>query len=375
MTGEGASRRGADASPRSWAAGARALAVIALLATFPTPAAAEPADSPVLTARVFGVPVRLEVEPFAERARTRDALAAALEAIFRAQALTSPDPSALPFAPEITGGVADLNRAAGGPAVRVDADLFELLQRALGFCRWSEGALGPLGGHLTTLWGLRRQVLGKPTMAALEHATYSAACDRLTVDHEAGTVTLAAGSLVDLLPFERGFAADQAIEAFRDHGASNGWVEIGHLARAIGGGPSGDGWPIAVDATDPVTTPTERILLQDRALALAAAWAEPVEIAGDRHPRFLDQRSGRPGTGTVAVVAVTETAVDAAGLAAVLFVLPSRVGEYRLGALRPTPAVKWFLGTGEGLPLIVERGWADLPKWRADGPFGLPRRP
>jgi thiamine biosynthesis lipoprotein ApbE len=174
--------------------------------------------------------------------------------------------------------------------------------------------------------------------------------------------------------FERGFAVDRAIESFRQRGVSNGWIEIGHLARAIGGGPDGAGWPIAVDATEPVTTPTERVLLHDRALALAALWAEPIEIAGDRHPRYLDHRTGRPGKDTVAVLAVTETAVDAAGLAATLFVLPSRIGEYRLGSLRPAPAVKWFLGAGESVPLITERGWAELPKWKPSSPrpFGRP---
>jgi thiamine biosynthesis lipoprotein ApbE len=354
--------------------GARGLAIAALLLSSAAGAAAQPAGPAVLTARVFGVPVRLEIEPFVERARTRDTLAAALAAINRAEALTSPDPTALPFATEIAGGVADLNRAAGGGPTAVDPDLLALLQRVQSFCLWSEGAVGPLGGHLASLWGLRRPVSGKPTMAALAQASGSAACDRLSLDPAAGTARLAAGSLVDLLPFERGFAADQAIEAFLEHGATNGWVEIGHLARAVGGGPDGDGWPIAVDATSPVTTPTERVLLEERALALAAAWAEPIEIAGDRHARYLDHRTGRPKADTVAVLVVTETAVDAAGLAAALFVLPSRVGEYRLGALRPAPAVKWFLGAGEGLPLVTERGWAELPKWRADGPFGRPRR-
>jgi thiamine biosynthesis lipoprotein ApbE len=175
---------------------------------------------------------------------------------------------------------------------------------------------------------------------------------------------LAAGSLVDLLAFERAFAVDLAIAAFEELGVTSGWAEIGHVVRALGGGPDGAGWPINVDATNPVTTPTEHILLHDRALALAASWAESIEIAGDRHAPWIDHRTGRPATGTVAVLAVSETAVDAAGLAATLFVLPQRIGQYRLGSLQPQPAVKWFLGHGDGRPLVTDRGWAGLPKWQ-----------
>lgn len=326
-------------------------------------AVASGAEPAALSAGAFGADARIEIEPLAERAGTRDALAAALEAIRRAEALVSPDPGSLPFVEEVEGGVAALNRQGGLGPVALDSDLFALLRRALDFCQFTGGALGPLGGRLAGLWGIRQPVAGKPTLAALSQASGSASCDRLVLDPAAQTATLSAGSLVDLLAFERGFGVDQAIEALRELGASNGWVAIGQVARAFGGGPDGAGWPIAVDATDPVTTPTERVLLRDRSLSLAAAWIDPIDIAGDRAAPHLDHRTGRPVSGTLAVLAVTETAADAAGLAAALFVLPQRVGLFRLASLQPAPAVKWFLGSGSGPPLVAERGWAELPKW------------
>lgn len=342
----------------------RSAAILLGLAALALASPAEAADPEALTARAFGVEARIEIEPLGERAGTRDALAGALEAIRRAEALTAVDPGSLPFVEEVAGSVAELNRNAGLGPVEVDPHLLALLQRTLDFCRFSDGAFGPLGGRLAGLWGLRRPVAGKPTLAALSQASGSASCDRLVLDPAARSAALSAGSLVDLLAFERAFAVDRAIAVLRELGAESGWVEIGHVARAFGGGPDGAGWPIAVDATDPVTTPTERILLRDRALALAASWVDPIEIAGDRAAPFLDHRTGRPVAGTRAVLAVTETATDAAGLAAALFVLPQRVGLFRLGGLQPQPAVKWFLGSGEGTPLLAESGWAELPKWK-----------
>jgi thiamine biosynthesis lipoprotein len=327
-------------------------------------ALAHGAETAVLEARAFGAEAHLEIEVLSERAQTRDALAEALAAIRRAEALVSPDPASLPFAEEVAGGLAELNRQAGVAPAMLDPDLHALLGRALDLCYFSEGAFSPLGGHLVRLWGLRQPVEGRPTLAALAQASSSAACERLRLERAGRSATLAPGSRADLLALERAFAVDRALAALRERGATNGWVQIGHVARAMGDGPDGAGWPIAVDATDPVTTPTERVLLRDRSLALAAAWADPIEIAGDREPPHLDQRTGRPATGTIAVLVVTETAVDAAGLAAALFVLPQRVGLFRLGALQPPPAVKWYLGSGGGIPLIAERGWAELPKWQ-----------
>jgi hypothetical protein len=108
---------------------------------------------------------------------------------------------------------------------------------------------------------------------------------------------------------------------------------------------------------------TERIELRDRAIALVSGLDGVLDIGGERHAPYLDQRSGRPRSGTLGVAVVTEIAVDAQALATALFVMPNREGRFRIGVLEPEPAVIWFLGTGEGLPLIAEHGWAELPKW------------
>jgi thiamine biosynthesis lipoprotein ApbE len=73
----------------------------------------------------------------------------ALERIRALEKLTDPNGSA-------AAGVALLNVAAGKPAVKLDPELFALLLKAAGFCEWSSGVHGPLGGHLGALWGPRR---------------------------------------------------------------------------------------------------------------------------------------------------------------------------------------------------------------------------
>ena len=60
---------------------------------------------------------------------------------------------------------------------------------------------------------------------------------------------------------------------------------------------------------------------------------------------------------------VTELALDAQALAAALFVLDNREGEFHLGSLRPRPAVKWYLGEESNTPLVIENGWAGLLTW------------
>jgi thiamine biosynthesis lipoprotein len=305
-------------------------------------------------------PLRLEGQAFSEeivievldlpREEGEAALRRAFAAVERAAALTDPSGS-------VPGGAGRINAAAGEGPHPVAPDLLPLLARTLSFCRWSEGAHGPLGGRLYRLWGLRRPAPSLPAEAALQEAVESAACDRLTLDPAAGTAELRAGSRLDLHGYALGYAVDQGTAALRDAGAGNGRVRVGPVERAFGPGLAGRGWIVEPPHLPGLTSPLEPILLKDRALAVAGL-GRRLRAGGETYLPFVDQRRGRPAEGVVGVLAVAELATDAQGLAASLFVTGSRRGQMLLGSLRPAPAVLWALGSGEGTPLLTSYHWS-----------------
>ena len=315
-----------------------------------------------ISGRAFDSDLAIEIEPLADGGRSRDLLVAALTLVRELERLTHVvDVFAKPEAED--RGVGRLNASSGSGPVEIDARLLLLLARSLEYCRWSRGAYGPMGGVLHGLWGLRHKVVGLPSAAVLAEQTNLAQCDRLQLDLDQGTAQLWSKSRIDLWGFARGFAIDAAVELLQQQGAFSGWVQIGHVTRAFGPGPSGKGWPMAMNPGDPASTPTERVFLRDQALAMASFQERALEVAGERFAPYIDHRLGRPAAGKVAVLAASDTALDAEALAATLFVLPNREGEFYLGALRPQPAVKWFLGSTEGTPLIMQREWSRLKSW------------
>ena len=290
------------------------------------------------SSEVFGEPARVEVRGL-EAAPAETALRAAVAELAAAEA----DAVAL---------AVRLNAAAGLDGVPVAEPERLMLRRALGFCLWSEGAHGPVGGVLYELWRSAR-----PSPAALAAARQTSGCDRLRLDDEAGTAQLAAGSRVDLRGFAAGWAVDRAVDVLRQQGASNARVRLGRLERAVGPGPAGRGWSPEPDLPAAWLEPLPPARLRDRALAVAGH--EPARvIAGDSYSVHLDLRSGLPAEGVAATIAVTELAIDAQALAVTMFVLGQREGMMRLGALRPEPSVAWLLGSGDGAPLLTTHRWA-----------------
>jgi thiamine biosynthesis lipoprotein ApbE len=294
--------------------------------------------------RAFGMPLRLEA--LAGRG-VEAALRRAAVAVHEVESASDPD----------NGPLATLNASAGSGPQKPGAELLATLVRALSFCRWSEGTQGPLGGQLYDLWGLRVARAAVPGAEALQQATAAAACDRLAIDEAKGSVTLAAGARLDLWGFAAGAAVDRAVEALSERGVRDASVMLGPLQRGVGEGPSGTGWPLRVPVPPVLRSFTAELELRGQAFALVSAADGTMRAGGESRAPYLDQRQGRPATGVLATVAITELGMDAQALAVTLFAAGNRRGSLLLGQLRPSPAALWVLGDGTGEPLVSDYHW------------------
>lgn len=319
--------------------------LLALWTGVPLPVATPPVHQ---SSQAFGKPMDLEIRDLpAESAR--EAIQQAIAGVAELQRLTDT-------------GVAALNAAAGKGPQPVDPQLLAVLARATSFCEWSEGAHGPFGRDLYALWGLRSPASEPPqppNADQVRQAANAASCDRLTLDPKKGTAALAAGSGVDLLDFIAGAAVDRAVDLLRQRKAGNGFVRIGAVQRGFGPGPGGRGWPVALPQFPGQEGVADLIYLRDRAVSTATQSDHPL-LGGTLS--YLNQRTGQPAPGRLATVAVTGLALDAEALATAMLILGPREGQLRVGAMRPRPSLLWFLGSGEGSPLIVDYRWSDITR-------------
>ena len=325
-----------------------ALVLLVTVAAGAARAAGEAKASAAQTVTVVGSAfgASLEMDALAGR-DSEKALLAALAAVQELESATD----------GARGALAELNRGAGGGPRKVEPTLLAALDRALSFCRWSEGTLGPLGGPLNEIWGLRTPRPGLPTTAALEQATAAADCDRLSVDVAKGTAALAAGSQLDLWSFEAGAALDRAADVLAARGVNDASLTLGNVQRAVGGGPDGHGWLLRITVPPALQSFTGAIRLRDQSFALASREDGELRAGGERYAPYLDEKTGRPATGVLATVAISQLALDAQALAATLFVTGARRGGMLLGQLQPPPAALWLLGDGSSEPLVSDYRW------------------
>lgn len=323
----------------------------------PTPQALQPLR---LAAPAFGQNLEIEVRDL-PREQAREAIQAALTEVAAVEKLTDPEAAA-----DAEGaGLAALNARAGQGPQTVDPRLLTALTRAQEVCHWSERAHGPLGRDLYQLWGLRKPAEASPAEDpdVFRRAVDAASCQNLRLDAEAGSAELPAGAALDLWGFAEGLAVDQAVAVLRQHGVSNGFVQLGNIYRGFGNGLDNRGWHVQVQSLPGMAIPIGRIFLRDQSLAVASATDRPLRVAvGAGLPPYIHQRTGRPAKGTLATCVVTASALDAQALAVALAITGPNEGQLRLGMLRPRPSVLWLQGSGGGEPLAIEYQWGLVPK-------------
>lgn len=259
---------------------------------------------------------------------------------------------------QISEAVAKLNHFDGKGRQKVDPEILQILGRSLEFCLWSDGTSGPLGGKVSALWQQAANSGQQPDPGTLSDAAQSAACSKLVLDPAHHAVALAAGSKLDLSAFTTGFAIDQAVAKLTKLGVQNFRVTIGEIRRALGPGPEGHGWISEIPVFAGLAQPLSPVHLHGESIAVVSAHSQSLNVGSQRIPAFFDQTTGRPESGTEAVVVITHTALDAEALASSLMILGNRVGELRLGTIDPKPAVLWVLGSGQGTPLLDFFHWS-----------------
>ena len=234
-----------------------------------------------------------------------------------------------------------LNAAAGRP-VPVGSLLFEVVQAALDAARATRGLFDP-----TILRGLERlgydrtfAEVAPDAPATGAPAGTGAAWRGVRLDRDARTITLPAGTGIDLGGIAKGMAVDAAVARLATAGISPLMVDAGGDLRVLGSPPGGLGWPVDAAGRGTVT-------LTAGALATSGIARRQWVRGGRRAHHLLDPRTGAPATtGLWSVTVAAGTCAQAEVAAKTAFLLG------------PAPGVAFLEAKGLAGLLVPETGRA-----------------
>lgn len=234
-----------------------------------------------------------------------------------------------------TSDVSAINRAAGSSPVRVDAEVFGVLQRALWASRVTGGAFDMTFAGCGGLWSVRQRRV--PDDESLAACMPRVGFQKVRLDERESSAFLPEGGMrIGLGGIAKGYGVDRAVELILSRGFRNVVVDGGGDLRVEGADVDGP-WTVNIAHPRRLGETFETVRIGGGAVVTSGDYLRYFERDGVRYHHIIDPATGRPASRTVAVTVIAPTATDADALATGLFVLGPERG---LAVLADLPGVE-----------------------------------
>lgn len=246
-----------------------------------------------------------------------------------------------------------MNRAAAMPGkhrpkVRVGDGLFERLRFALKMSEATEGWFDPTVGPLVRAYGFLPRERKQPW--SLSQIREHVGWQKVKLDPAAKTVQFAApGMEFDMGGIAKGYAAALAARALREHGVTDGFVNIGESSMvAIGSPAPGKSWIVEVyDPRDRKHTVAWTRLADGEALATSGTYEKVTGKGEKRRSHLINPKTGQALGGLHSVTVVMRDAEAADAFTKPFFFIPPKA-EAASKMLQSFPDASVMLISAEG---------------------------
>lgn len=228
----------------------------------------------------------------------------------------------------------EVNRNAGLRAVKVDAELFDLIQRAIGISKLTDGAFDVSYASMDKIWKFDGSMTVMPSADSIKASVSKVGFQNIVLDKESSTVFLKLkGMKIGFGAIGKGYAADKAKDLLISKGVVSGIINASGDMNTWGKQPDGSEWKVAI--TNPMDKNKVFALLPitNGAVVTSGNYEKYVTFNDVRYTHIIDPRSGYPATGIISVTVFALKAELADALATSVFVMGIEVGLNRVNQL------------------------------------------
>jgi thiamine biosynthesis lipoprotein len=212
-----------------------------------------------------------------------------------------------------------------GKPVRISRELAFVLGRALELSKRSDGAFDVTVGPIVDLWRKARRSKHAPAKADVEGALARIGFKNLRVDAEQQTAELLQeGMDLDLGGIAIGYAADEALRIFQEHGLRRVLIDASGDILVGDPPPGRDAWRIEIEPLKQRGDdkgPPRTLLLRNCAVTTSGDAYKFVEIDGVRYSHIVDPKTGLGLTTRSSATVIAPDCITADSLATAVTVL------------------------------------------------------
>jgi thiamine biosynthesis lipoprotein len=227
-----------------------------------------------------------------------------------------------------------INKNAGIKAVKVDQELFDLIDRSLSISKVTDGAFDISYASMDKIWKFDGSMLKMPSENEITASVAKVGYQNIVLDRENRTVFLKLKEMkIGFGAIGKGYAADKTKMLLIEKGVKAGIINASGDMNTWGKQSNGDDWKVAI--TNPLNNKNAFGLMpiKNGAVVTSGNYEKYVTFKGKRYAHIIDPRTGMPTNGIISVTVFAPKAEVADALATSIFVMGVEVGINRINQL------------------------------------------
>jgi len=226
-----------------------------------------------------------------------------------------------------TTPISTVNKNAGIKPIKVDDEVFGLVERALKISQLTEGAFDISYASMDKIWKFDGSMKEMPTPEAIKKSVAKIGYKKVILDSKEKTIFLKEeGMKLGLGGIGQGYIADKVKELLFSKGCKSGIINVSGDINAWGKQPDGKPWSVGIVNPMNKNKVFATFPLEDSSVETSGSYEKYVTFNGKRYSHIIDPRTGYPATGIVSVSVFAKQTEVADALATGIFVLGVEVG-------------------------------------------------
>jgi thiamine biosynthesis lipoprotein len=226
-----------------------------------------------------------------------------------------------------TSQISEVNRNAGLKPVKVDKEVFELVERAIKISQITKGAFDISYASMDKIWKFDGTMKEMPTEDAIKKSVSKIGYKNIILNTKDSSIFLALdGMKLGLGGIGQGYIADRIKELLVANRCLSGIVNVSGDISAWGKQPDGNPWTVGIVNPLNKNKIFATFPLLDSAVETSGSYEKYVVFNNTRYSHIIDPRTGYPAKGIVSVSVFAKQTEVADAMATGIFVLGVEVG-------------------------------------------------
>lgn len=223
-----------------------------------------------------------------------------------------------------------INENAGIKPVKVDQEVFDLIERSIAISRITQGAFDiTYGGIDKSLWNFDKTMTALPSEEMAKKMVHLINYKNIALNKEDRTVFLKQkGMRIGFGGIGKGYAAEMARNKLMDNNVKSGIINASGDLTSWGLQPNGKPWTIGIANPDQPALAFSYLEISGKAIATSGNYEKYILINGKKYSHTIDPKTGLPITGIKSVTVISDNAEFADAMATPIAVMGIKAGLY-----------------------------------------------